>query len=381
MLEDLLVAVPGGPESVDLWVARLEDLGVVGWAIDGARLGHEGWLLARIAADEDGALVTDDDGDLQLLELDDLADALAETWPEVQVGEVLIGGQEVLVPLCRADGGRLHEVAFANAKGMRLDLEASMEKLTLAEVRIGSKTLFSRVRPVDGDEYQLVDVFSTAKGGSIVLWRRDPHLVLQVLRGSSEVELHVWEPAWTPVGAAEHDALRDELRPAQGDAAQIAEVLDLPPESIVALSALLARQSPPLRDVCDLLGLPTEALMVISGECAVEDLPGAVVHEPKTMMAALRAVMTPSDDDPAWVRGYYEGGRELRPWYVVSNLLWAAFGLVLVGLWRRGGARVWGVLGLVTAVSTAVELPVRWWLKRRRNVAQHPVSKGWSRLG
>ena len=366
MLEDLVIAVPGGPESVDLLVSRLEELGLVGWAIDGARLGHDGWVLARIAADEDGALATDDDGDLQLLELEDLEAALAATWPEAQVDVVVIGDEEVFGPLCQSHAGRLQEVAFAHAKGLRLDLEASMENLTLAEVRIGQQALFSRVQPVDGDDYQLVDVFSSAKGGSIVLWRRDPHLILQVLRGSKEVELHVWEPAWTPVGSAEHDELRDELRPVRGDASEIAKVLDLPTDSILPLRALLGRESPPLHELCDVLGLPVEALMVISGECAVEELPDAVIHEPKKLWAAMRAAMTPADDDPAWMRRCYEGGRELKPWYVLSNLLWVALGVVLVALWRRGGSRAWGVFGLVTALPSAIELPVRWVLKRRR---------------
>ncbi len=367
MFEHLVIAVPGAAETVDLLVARLEELGLVGWAIDGGRLGHEGWVIARVAADDEGALVTDRAGDLQLLELDDLQAALATVWPEVQVGDVVICHQDVFGPLCQSRTPRLHEVAFATAKGMRLDIQASIDKMTLVEARLGQKTLFSRVQPIEADEDELLNVFTSAKGGSIVLWRRGPHLVMQVLRRSTEVELHVWEPVWAPVGAAGHDELRDELRPAQGDAAEIAKVLDLPADSIVRLAALLGRESPPLREVCEVLGLPVEALMVISGECAIEELPGAVIHAPKGLLGAMGAAMKPSEDDPVWVRRYHEGGHELAPWYVVWSLLWGALGLMLVALWRNGGSRLWGVLGLVTAVSTAIELPVRWWLKRHRN--------------
>jgi hypothetical protein len=42
VLEDLVIAVPGGADAVDLLATRLEELGLVGWVIDGARLGHDG---------------------------------------------------------------------------------------------------------------------------------------------------------------------------------------------------------------------------------------------------------------------------------------------------------------------------------------------------
>jgi hypothetical protein len=369
VLEDLLIAVPGGPDTVADLVALLDELRVVGWAIDGGRLGHEGWVLAQVATDEEGPLTVDDDGELQLLELPDLRDALAAIWPDVQIDDVVIDGQDVLGPLCQSPATPLNEVAFAAARGMRLDLEASMEKLTLAEVRHGDAMLFARVQPITGPEHRLIDVFTSAKGGSVVLWRRDPYVVLQVLQGREEVELHVWGPEWSPVGPEAHADLRDLLRPVEGDATEIVHALGLPAESVEPLQSLLGRESPPLGELCDVLGLPDEAAWVISGECAVEDLPGAVVHEPKSFTAALRDVARPSDDDPAWVQWLDRGARELRPWYVVSSLVSIAVGGAMTAAWRSGRSRsrFLGVLGLVTALGSAVDLPVRWVLRRRRS--------------
>lgn len=365
MLEPLVIAVPGGSDAVDLLRARLEKQGLLGWVIDGARLGHVGWVLARVAADDEGALAADGD-EWALLEIDDLHAELATTWPQAQVGEVVIDGQDVVGPLCQSPASRLHEVAFATTKGLGLDLEASIEKVSLAEARRGRKTLFARVQPIEGPEQALVDVFSTAKGSSVILWRRDPHLVLQVLRRSKEIELHVWEPAWTPVGRDDQDELRDLLRPVTGDAAKIAKVLDLPSDSVVALRALLRHRTPDLDRVCELLGMPDEAARVLNGECAVEDLPGAVVHEPKKLTSAMREAMRPSDDDPAWVRWFDGGARELRPWYVMSSLVTIAFGSAMAVSWAHGGSAFWGVVGVVVGVGSVVDLLVRWLLRRRR---------------
>lgn len=366
MLEDLLIAVPGGVDTVDAVIARLEELGLVGWAIDGARLGHDGWVIARVAADEDGALASDDDDVLQLLEIGDLRAALVQTWPQAQIDDVVIAGHDVVPPLCQSPETPLHEVAVATARGMGLDMEASLEKLTLAEVRLGKKMIFARVQPIVGLEHELVDVFTTAKGGSVVLWRRDPYLVLQVLGRSKEVDLHVWGPRWAAVGAEAHDDVRFMLRPVDGDAAEIVKVLDLPTDSVVQLRALMRRETPSLDQLCELLGLPEEALRVISGDCGVEDLPGAVIHEPTKFTTVVRAAMRPSDDDPAWVQWIERGSRELRPWYVVSSLLTMVLGVWMVAEWRSGGSGFWGVLGLVMALGTAIDLPVRWWRRRRR---------------
>lgn len=366
MLEDLIVAVPGDGETVELVRARLEELGLIGWVIDGARLGYDGWVLARLAADDEGALVSGSDEVLMLLELDELREALAATWPLAQVGDVVIEGHRVHGPACQSSTAKLHEVAVARYKGIGLDLEASLENLTLAAIRVGEKVVFSRVQPIDGEEHELLEVFTSAKGGSVVLWRRGPHTVLQVLRRSKEVELHVWEPRWGPLGADEYGELRDTLRPIRADAAVIAKVLGLPQDSVVPLRALLRREDPPLDELCDLLELPPETLRVISGECAVEDLPDAVIHEPEKLKTAVRKAMQPSDDDPAWLRWFDAGGRELKVWYVA----WSMAFLVMCGWglanWLDGGSAFWGVAALVGGLGTIADLLGKWIGKRRR---------------
>ena len=367
MLDELVVAVPGGAESVGVLAARLDELGLAGWVVDGAVLGHPGWVVARFAGDVEGALAAGDDG-WELLEPDDLRAALAETWPEVQVDDVVVDGQDVVGPLCVSGRAPLQEVAFATARGMRLDLEASLRHLTLAAVRVGPKLLFSRATPIDGSELELLDVFTTARGGSVVLWRRGPYLVLQVLHRSEGVELHVWGPTWTPFGP-ERDDVRDEMRPERGDAVEIGRVLGLPADSVRALDEMMrVEEPPPLNRLCEGLGLPDEAALVLSGECSVEELPGAVVHRPLTTVETIRAAMRPSEDDPAWMRWLDAGAREVRPWYVASSLASAAYGARLVTTSRPGGRarRSRRATGVVLVLATAVDLPVRWWLKRRR---------------
>jgi hypothetical protein len=365
MLEELVLAVPGGAETVDALAARLAELGLVGWVVDGATLGHDGWVVARVAADDEGALAAGDDGWV-LLEVDDLRAALAMTWPDAQVDDVVVAGQDVVGPLCQSGRARLHEVAFASAQGMGLDLEATFQKLTLASVRMGSKLLFSRVQPIEGPEHELLDVFSTARGGSVVLWRREPYLVLQVMRRSVGVALHVWGPAWTPFGP-ETDDLRAELGPERGDAAEVGQVLGLPDDAVRSLDGLMdADEAPALNELCRVLGLPDEAALVLSGEWAVEELPDAVVHRPLAPAEAIRAALRPSEDDPAWVRWLDEGAREVRPWYVASSLISAAYGGWLVAASRRGGSRARGRVGVALVLGTAIDLPVRLWLRDRR---------------
>jgi hypothetical protein len=366
VLDELVLAVPGGADDVSVLAARLDDLGLAGWVVDGASLGHDGWVVARVVADDEGPLTAGDDG-WELLEVDDLRAALAVTWPEAQVDDVVVDGQDVVGPLCSSDRAPLHEVAFATSRGMMLDLEATFEKVTLASVRMGSRLLFSRAQPIEGPEHELLDVFTTAKGGSVVLWRREPHLVLQVMHRSTGAELHVWGPAWTPVGP-DRDDLRDELRPARGDALEIGRVLGLPEASVGALDELLRGDVPPLNRLCQVLGLPDEAALVLSGECAVDELPGAVLHHPQTPMEAMRTAMRPSEDDPAWVRWLDTGAREVRPWYVASSLASAAYGGWLVASSRPDGRarRSRRAAGVVLVLGTAVDLPVRWWLRRRR---------------
>ncbi|WP_456696358.1 hypothetical protein [Aeromicrobium sp. P5_D10] len=333
MLDDsLTVAVPGDAEAVEPLKSRLEELGVGGWIIDGADVAYPGWVLARVVGHED-------------LTTDDLRDRLTVTWPDVRVDEVEVANGSIVGPAGPSPAEPLHEVGVARTRGLGLDFEAEFEEVRLAEVRTGERSVFARVQPFEGADHELIEVFTTAKRGSVVLHRRGGRVVLHVLRRSKAVELHVWEPCWTPVGGEDFDKLRRDLLPSPADAAQILTVLELPPESIGPLRALMSRESPPLDELCEILELPTEALRVISGECAVEGLPGAVVHEPPDA----------ADSDVGF------GWRDL----IVLPLSLFVFGGGIVR-WLNGGAMWWGVLAAIGMVLTIKNLVDRW-IKRRRS--------------
>lgn len=359
MLEDLIIAVPGDGDTVVLLKARLEELGLVGWAIDGTRLGHGGWVLARVSADDEGALAIDADGDLGLLEIDDLRASLLEDWPDAQVSEIDLGEESL-------DSAETRDVAVTSPANLVLSIAASMTESAIAEARIGDHLLVGRVRPAaDGGE-GLAAALASAKGTSTVLWREVGMTGVLVLRRGKVVAAHTWQPTWLPVGGAAQDDLRQALQWGQGDAAEIAKVLGLSPDLVLNLRALMRRESPSLEELCELLNLPEEALRVVSGECAVTDLPHVIVHEPKKMTAAVRESMKPSDDDPTWVRWIEEGQRELKWWYLV----WCVGGLWLFGAmvvrWLNGGSPYWGVLGATCVMLMLMNLNRRWRAKRRR---------------
>lgn len=214
----------------------------------------------------------------------------------------------------------LYEVAVAQTRGLDLDLEAELGEVRLAELRSGERSVFARTLPDEGDDHQLLDLFTTAKGGSVVLWRRGPRTELHVLRRSKVVGVRVWESP----GDGEH--------PVQVDAATIVEVLGLTPESVVPLEALMRRDDAPLDELCRLLELPPEALRVISGECGVEDLPGAIVHEPE-------------DDEDGPDQRF--GWRDL----ILDGVAIIVFGSGVIR-WIDGGSMVWGLLGVAGLILT-----------------------------
>lgn len=214
----------------------------------------------------------------------------------------------------------LREVAVARTKGLGLDFEAELEEVRLAEVQTGERSVFARAQPSEGDDHLLLELFTSAKGGSVVLWRRGPRTELHVLRRSKVVGMHVWEPSG------------DDLRPVQVDAATIVEVLGLAPESVVPLEALMRRENAPLDELCRLLQLPPEALRVISGECGVEDLPGAIVHEPE-------------DDEDAPDRRF--GWRDL----ILHGVCVFVFGSGVLR-WIDGGSTFLGLLGAAGLILT-----------------------------
>lgn len=227
-----------------------------------------------------------------------------------------------LLPVPAAPSVPLYEVSVARTKGLGLDIEAEVEEVRLAEVRTGERSVFARTQqPSEGEDHQLLELFTSAKGGSVVLWRRGQRTELHVLRRSKVVGTHVWE---SPAGGA---------RPVSIDAATIVDVLGLTPESAAQLGVLLRREDAPLDELCRLLELPPEALRVISGECGVEDLPGAVVHEPED-----------DEDDPDQRFGW----RDL----IFNFVALIVFGSGVIR-WINGGSMVWGLLGVAGLILTS----------------------------
>lgn len=326
MLDDsLTVAVPGDAEAVEPLKSRLEELGVGGWIIDGADVAYPGWVLARVVGHED-------------LTTDDLRDRLTVTWPDVRVDEVEVANGSIVGPAGPSPAEPLHEVGVARTRGLGLDFEAEFEEVRLAEARTGERSVFARVRPFEGPDHALIEVFSTAEGGSVLLRRRGARVVLHVLKDGDVVAVHVWEPNWAAVGGGDFDELRVGLLPPAADVAEIVDVLLLPSESVMPLRELMSRESPPLDGLCGLLRLPPEVVRVLSGEHVVEKLPDAVVHET---------------------------GRELgwRDLVAVPSVI--VFGGSVVR-WINGGSTVWGVIGaigLLVTIKTVVDGWINW---RRR---------------
>lgn len=324
MSEDFLtVAVPGYAATVTQLKSRLEEMGLAGWIIDGACVAYPGWVLARLALNNEP-------------DTDELRAQLVVTWPDVRLDEVEVSSGVIVGPAGPSSSAPLCEVGVARTKGLGLDVEAECERMRLAEVRSGERSVFARARPFKGPEHALIDVFSTAKGGSVLLQRRGPRVVLHVLKGGDVVAVHVWEPTWTAVGGDDFDELRVGLLPAAVDAAEIVDVLQLSSESVMPLRELMSRESPPLDGLCALLRLPPEVVRVLSGEYAVEKLPGAVVHEI---------------------------GGELG-W---RDLLTVPLGMFVFGggvvRWINGGSTVWGVIGaigLLVTIKTVVDGWINW---------------------
>ncbi|MFI5425692.1 hypothetical protein [Aeromicrobium sp. UC242_57] len=331
--------------------SKLEDLGCVGWIIDGARVDYPGWVLAR--------LVLTDEQDASALRAQ-----LAVTWPEVRIDEVEVSSVPTIAPSRVPSSAPLHEVAVARTKGLGLDFEAEFEKVCLAEARVAEKSVFARVQPVAAGE-QLLEVFTSAKGGSVVLWRRGRRLVLALLRRSKVVGFHVWEPQWSPLGGDRSGEIRTAMLGPTVDAAQVVDVLEPAPQLADSLCALMHRESPPFDELCALLELPTEAMSVISGECSVEGLPGAVIHTPEGMRSPDGELVELSDDDPKWISLLEEGARELKWWYLAWNVVIFVVFVGLIMRWVDGGSGFWGLLGASGVVLTAKNLFDLWAARRR----------------
>lgn len=377
-----LIAV-GVPTS-DVGAVRraLEERGLAGHVLDAVALGFPGWVVARVAAVDDEVLVLKGpEVPEECRTADDLAADLGATWPGTQVDVLEIEGVEPMFPLLLSPDLPATTVAVAPAGDLMLGVFAQVSRSTIHTLRVDDRlvvgiapgdTMVDGPEPADDGEPAagavtleddvLVDALVNARGVAVVLWRRGPCTGLHLLRRGKHRHAHVWEPTWTAFGHPDLDGLRSDLRPVEGDAAVIAGLLDLPEDEVVALRALLRREDPDLAEVARLLRLPSEVTDVLAGRITVADLPGAVEERPPSF----REMMAPSEHDPRWMRVLDGGARELRPWYVVSALVWIAVCVWLVVGWRGGGSTSWGVVGLVTGLAQVLDLVVRWVARRRR---------------
>lgn len=353
------VALPGA--DLDAVVRRLDEMGLVGAAVDGHRLGLHDVVVARVVGGEDHAWVLrgPDDED-QTIALDELTRELASRWPGTLVGSDFFDRHAVSDPVLVSTDVPRATVAVTPRADLMLGVFAKATGTTFHEAVVDDRLLVDMTGGstvvLDG----LVDALVNAKGRSVVLWKVGDHVAMHAMRKGHHAAAHVWTSTWTPFGHPDLDDLRDpEIT---GDAAAFGDVLGLSPERIVDLRAMMRRETPDLVELVGILDLPTTVVDVLDRRITVADLPGAVLAEPRSMRDSLSG----SEHDPAWMKSLEEGPRELRPWYLVTSLLTLLLGVFLLIGWLAGGSAFWGVIGLVLTLGTFIDVPVRWRLKRRR---------------
>ncbi|MFC5679288.1 hypothetical protein [Aeromicrobium endophyticum] len=341
----------------------LAGLGLVGSVVDGAALGLDGMTVARVVGDDDVALVVAEDGTSDDVEAEAVLERLEAQWPGALWGTAAAEAHDLQWPVMGARPART--VAVTPPADLMLGVVARDDAFVLHEARVGDRLLVGIAHDHDLAADVLVHVLVNARGRSVVLWRSGGHVGLEVLKRGSRRASHVWEPGWTPFGVAD-DGLRDPG--VTGDAAAIGSLLGLADDDVVSLRALMRRE-PDLDALAGLLGLPPAAVAVLEGRTTVAKLPGGRVVEPATGRDLVRQAVRPSEHDPAWMRWFDRGARELRPWYVLSSLVSVAIGVFFVASWAADGSAFFGVVGLVMAAGTVVDLAVRWWRRRARRVS------------
>jgi hypothetical protein len=346
--------------SVDELAQVLAGLGLVGSVVDGAALGLADVTVARVVGDDDVALVVGEDGTSDDVEAQAVLDRLGARWPDALWGTSAAEAHDLQWPVM---GGRpARTVAVTPPADLMLPVFAREDSLVVHEARVGDRVLEGTAHDHDLAADVLVHLLVNARGRSVVLWRSGGHLGLEVLKRGRRAASHLWEPDWTPFGLG-HTELRDPG--VTGDAAAIGALLGLADHDVVSLRALMRRE-PDVHALARLLKLPLEAMEVLEGLTTVAELPGGRVVEPASGRDLVRQAVRSSENDPAWVRWYERGARELRPWYVLSSIGSLAIGVYFVVRWAADGSTFFGVVGVFLAVGTTVDLAARWWLKRRR---------------
>ena len=354
------VAVPGADR--DEVAGRLDEMGLVGAVVDGHRLGLHDVVVARVVGGEDDVWVLrgPDDQD-QVVTLDELARDLAGTWPGTLVGSAFFDGHAVADPILVSTALPRASVAVTPRTDLMLGVVARATGATFHEVLADDRLVVQMSggrssMALDG----LVDALTNARGRSVVLWKIGDHVALHAMRRGRHAAAHIWTSPWTAFGHPDLDHLRDpEIT---GDATVFGDVLGLTAGRVVDLRAMMRRPAPDLPELARILDLPPVVADVLDRRTTVADLPGAARVEPRRVRDSLGG----SEHDPAWLRALDEGPRELRPWFLLTSLFALALGAYLLVDWLTGGSTVWGVIGLVLVLGTALDVPIRWRLKRRR---------------
>ena len=359
MVEALVpVVVPGA--SADELASFLAGLGLVGSVVDGSELGLDDVAVARVVGDDDVALSIDADQETDELPAIAVREHLIARWPDATWGTEAAEAYELQWPVMGSRPARA--VAVTPPADLMLSLAAKTGGFVLHEARVGDRLLVGLADGQDLPADALVPLLVNAKRRSVVLWRSGGHLGIEVLKRGKLAASHMWEPVWTPFGMPAGDDLRDPG--VHGDAAAIGALLGLDDASVVSLRAMLRRERPDLGGLAELLGLPSEMVDVIEGRVSVADLPGGSVISPGSWREEIASALQASEHDPRWMRWYDTGRRELRPWFVVSSLVPIVVGVIFVVSWAAGGSAFFGVVGLVMALGTTIDLVVR--LRRRR---------------
>lgn len=368
-LDPPLLAFPGG--DVEAVADDLGRCGLIGWAVDGHVMGHDGFVLALLLGVQERLVVAsfdaEDVADVELASSAEPLERVLASWPGSSLVIDELNGQRLSFPACVATDLPFATVAVTPPADLMLGVASQSAEVELHRAEVdGNIVIGVGTRSEVPDDF-LAAMLTGAKRTSVVLWRRGPVIGLIVLRNGEEQEVHWWAPPWTPIGSDETAELRELIGSPQGDAAEIAGLIGRV-DDVVLIRALLRRQAPPIAEIVETLSLPSAVVDILEGRIAVTDLPGGEVVEPQRVRDVLKHAWRPSEHDPAWIRRYDRGASELRPWYVIGNLLALMIGVLLI---VEAGGIGWfrGLFGFVVALGVMIDLPVRWWLKRRRRNA------------
>jgi len=143
----------------------------------------------------------------------------------------------------------------------------------------------------------------------VLLWRQGGAAGFVAARRGRAAEAHAWNPVWQVAGVDEQgrppelvEEVRDFLAPPTADATRTARLLRIAEDDVVALRALLRRRGDSrrwLEEFAALAALPADAVGVLAGAVAPEQLPGALRVEPTGPVqavwqaAARRQVLSP----------------------------------------------------------------------------------------